>query len=572
MEKRIFLAVVISIALLAGWSVLLPKIFPELAKKPEPVKTSTAKTDTAPTPAANATATSGTGGAAAASAPGVSSQPSASLSTGSAATAPQAPVSAAAVQTTTIDNDQFTAVFSNRGAQLVKFELKGYKRKDDRAQPVDLVRKRAANSTNFPFSIASADANLQRTLNSALYSFSERKGGAGERILEYRFSDGRVTATKTFTFDPNRPYLFDFSSRVTPPANYRITIGPGIRNIAAEEVDSAAVITGNGIVQSEGKFDVIPREKGDPFQPYAPIDYIGVEDNYFLTALRPTRGGEGVLDRETFPDAHTKKMRPDYFAGVNAVEGLVEGNAFFGPKETKLLDAYGFDEALQLGWFGMIARLFLVALTWINQYTQNYGFAIIVLTVLIKIALYPLQHKSNVSMKKMQRVAPKIEAIKARYKKAKTDAEQRNKMNMEMMQLYQKEGINPMAGCLPLVLQLPILWGFYNLLSRAIELRGAPWILWIKDLSEKDPTYVLPILMTGTMFLQTYLTPMTGDPAQRKIFLIMPLVFGFLFKDFPSGLVLYWLVQNILTIIQQLIMNKWWKDHPDDKDDDEKKK
>ena len=219
-------------------------------------------------------------------------------------------------------------------------------------------------------------------------------------------------------------------------------------------------------------------------------------------------------------------------------------------------------EALQFGWFSLIARFFLTALIWINQFTHNYGFAIIVLTILIKIVLYPLQHKSIVSMKKMQKVQPKVEQIKAKYKKSKTDAEQRQKMNVEMMALYQKEGINPMAGCLPLILQLPILWGFYNLLSRAIELRGAPWILWIRDLSEKDPTYVLPVLMTATMFIQTYITPSTGDPAQRRIFLIMPLVFGFLFKDFPSGLVLYWLVQNILTIIQQWIMNKWWKEHP----------
>jgi YidC/Oxa1 family membrane protein insertase len=238
------------------------------------------------------------------------------------------------------------------------------------------------------------------------------------------------------------------------------------------------------------------------------------------------------------------------------------GAAVFGPKETTILDRYEMPEALQFGWFGLIARFFLKALVWLNRYTHNYGFAIIALTVMIKIVLYPLQHKSTVSMKKMQRVSPKVEAIKAKYKKSKTDTEQRNKMNMEMMALYQKEGINPMAGCLPLVLQLPILWGFYGLLSRAIELRGAPWILWIKDLSEKDPTYVLPIFMTATMFLQTYLTPATGDPAQRKIFLFMPLIFGFMFKDFPSGLVLYWLVQNVLTIIQQLIMNRWWKDHP----------
>ena len=262
------------------------------------------------------------------------------------------------------------------------------------------------------------------------------------------------------------------------------------------------------------------------------------------------------------PDGQPRK---ELIAGLTATgDGVVSGAAFIGPKETNLLDQHGMAEALQYGMFGVIARFLLKALVWINQYTLNYGFAIIILTILIKIVLYPLQHKSIVSMKKMQKAQPKMEAIKNKYKKAKSDPEQRQKMNVEMMQLYQKEGINPMSGCLPIFLQLPILWGFYNLLSRAIELRGAPWILWIHDLSEKDPTYVLPLLMTATMFIQTYITPTTGDPMQRKIFLAMPLVFGIMFKEFPSGLVLYWLVQNVLTIVQQLIMNKWWKDHPKD--------
>jgi YidC/Oxa1 family membrane protein insertase len=135
-------------------------------------------------------------------------------------------------------------------------------------------------------------------------------------------------------------------------------------------------------------------------------------------------------------------------------------------------------------------------------------------------------------------------------------------MNVEMMKLYQQEGINPMGGCLPIVLQLPILWGFYGLLSRAIELRGAPFILWIQDLSAKDPFYITPILMTATMFIQQAITPTTADPMQKRMFMIMPLVFGWIFKEFPSGLVLYWLVQNVLTIVQQLIMNRYWKDHP----------
>ena len=562
MEKRIFLAVVISIALLGLWSWGLPKFFPELAKKPEPAKVETATNTTTTTTSPTTTTGSGT----------TAAPPAATVTT--PAVTPQvaaaAPVSAERVQTSKIDTPEFTAVFSNRGAQLISFELKKYKRKDVKTQNVDLVRTREANRSDFPFAFDPANVALKTRLNTALYSVNDRMD-RGVRVLEYRYSDGQHTATKTFRFDPAQPYLFDYATNIQPPVPYRVVIGPGIRNIGPQEIDSAAIITGHGVVQSEGKFKVIQREKGDAFQVFEPIDYIGIEDNYFLTVLRPSTGGQGVLDRELFPDLESKKKRPDFFAGVNApATGAAAGNAFFGPKETKLLDAYDLGAALQFGWFGMIARFFLTALVWINQYTQNYGFAIIVLTIFIKIVLYPLQHKSNVSMKKMQKVGPKIEAIKSKYKKSKTDTEQRNKMNMEMMQLYQKEGINPMAGCLPLVLQLPILWGFYNLLSRAIELRGAEWILWIKDLSEKDPTYVLPILMTGTMFLQTYLTPATGDPAQRKMFLIMPLVFGFLFKDFPSGLVLYWLVQNILTILQMLIMNKWWKDHPDDKDKDQK--
>jgi YidC/Oxa1 family membrane protein insertase len=554
MEKRIFLAVVISIALLGLWSVALPKFFPELAKKPTAEKPAVAaKTSTTTTTGAAAPAPTS-----AAPAPGIATE------TAPQVAATMTPVAARLEETSTIDTGQFSAVFSNRGAQLVSFRLKNYTRKDVPKENVDLVRTREAGRTDFPFSVVASNAGLSATLNSALYAVSDRTE-RGARILEYRYSDGRTTATKTFRFDPTQPFLFDYSTSIQPPVPYRVVVGPGIRNIGPDEVDSAAVITGHGVVQSEGDFDVLPREKGDAFQTFQPIDFIGIEDNYFLTILRPSIGGEGVLDRKQLTDVATKKKRLDFYAGVNAApNGIAAGNAFFGPKETKLLDEYGFGEALQFGWFGLIARFFLTALVWINQYTENFGFAIIVLTILIKIVLYPLQHKSNVSMKKMSRVSPKVEAIKAKYKKSKTDADQRNKMNMEMMQLYQKEGINPMAGCLPLILQLPILWGFYNLLSRAIELRGAEWILWIKDLSEKDPTYILPILMTGTMFLQTYLTPATGDPAQRKMFLFMPLIFGFMFKDFPSGLVLYWLVQNILTIIQQLIMNKWWKDHPDD--------
>ncbi|HEY0159285.1 MAG TPA: membrane protein insertase YidC [Thermoanaerobaculia bacterium] len=548
MEKRIFLAIVISIAVLIGWSFIAPKLFPELARKPEPPKATT-------------TATSG---AVPASGTVSGTQPAAEAPAAPQMTAavPAAPVSAAARQNVVVDMPEYVAVLSNRGAQLVSFKLKKYKQKGVDAE-VDLVQVREPNRTDFPFTIIPdrQRADLLR-LNTVLYSVKDVTDPKGARLVEFRYSDGKVTATKTFRFT-RQPYLFGFNVSINPPVPYRVSVGPGIRTLTKEELESQAITTGNAVVQAEGEFKVHQREKVPSFKILPTIEYIGVEDNYFLTALRPREGREGLLQNVSFYDPKTKTRRLDLYAQVNATSGgVVAGDAFFGPKETAILDEYEMSEALQLGWFDAIARLFLIALLWINQYTANWGFAIIVLTILIKVALYPLQHKQNVSMKKMQRVQPKVEAIKAKYKKSRTDAEQRNRMNVEMMELYKREGINPMAGCLPLLLQLPILWGFYNLLSRAIELRGAPWILWIRDLSEKDPTYILPILMTVTMFLQTYLMPATGDPAQRRMFLIMPFIFGFMFKDFPSGLVLYWLVQNVLTIIQQLIMNKWWKDHP----------
>jgi YidC/Oxa1 family membrane protein insertase len=543
MEKRIFLAILISIGFLWLWAAVAPKLFPDLAKK-EPAATAT-QTAGAPksgtTPAATATT------------------PASAATPAMAAAVPAAPVAATSVQNTVVDAKEYTAVFTNRGAQLVSFRLKDYNRKGSDAK-IDLVKAREAGRNDYPFSISTRDAALSKQLNEALYSVTERSE-KGARVIEFRYSNGQTSVVKTFRFG-NQPFLFDYAVQLSPSVPYRLQVGPGIRTLTPEELQSKVIITGNGIVNIEDDFEVVPREKASNVEVYPGVEYIGIEDNYFMTVLRPTRGGEGVLQKVAFFD-DKKVRRDDLYAAVNsAADGTVAGDAFFGPKETKILDAYGMGEALQFGWFGLIARFFLRALVWINQYTLNWGFAIIVLTILIKIVLYPLQHKSIVSMKKMQKVQPKVEAIKAKYKKSKTDPDQRQKMNVEMMALYQKEGINPMAGCLPLVLQLPILWGFYNLLSRAIELRGADFMLWINDLSEKDPTYVLPILMTATMFIQTYITPSTGDPAQRKIFLIMPLVFGFMFKDFPSGLVLYWLVQNVLTIVQQLIMNKWWKEHP----------
>src|SRR4029079_8142569 len=205
---------------------------------------------------------------------------------------------------------------------------------------------------------------------------------------------------------------------------------------------------------------------------------------------------------------------------------------------------------------GVRARPRLWMLKKAHSFVGNWGVAILLVIFVIRLALFPLTAKSYSSMKKMQKLTPKMNAIRDKYKKAKTDATQRAKMNQELMALYQAEGYNPMSGCLPMLLQLPILVAFYNVLSKTIELRHAPFVFWIKDLSAIDSSYVLVVLMIVSMYAQQAMTPSTLDPAQKKIFMFMPVIWGFFLKDMPSGLVLYWLFSNLLTIVQQLVMNR----------------
>jgi len=548
MEKRIFTAVLISIGFLWLWAWAAPKVLPEYFKPPKPAVTKPAA------PAAPAMQTTGTTGTAApAPAPSIvpaPAQPPVNVP----------PTSATKRQTSRVETNDFIAVFSNRGAELVSFQLKHYSSKN--GGPVELVKGRESLRTDFPFAIESANTALAQRLNSSLWEVSEHRDGANQSVT-FRYAADGVAATKTFAFQGDYP--FTFSIAVAPAVPYRVTIGPGIRTLEADEKESMYVVTGNGVVQRDDKVIVVSREKSDRVNLFDHVDFVGLEDNYFMTVLRPSRGGDAILHAEEFPEGTKGEKRRDFYAAVNALpNGKVDGTAIFIPKQTQLVDRFHLEKTLQFGFFGVIARAFLTALLWINTTTHNFGWSIIVLTIVIKILLYPLQHKSMSSMKKMQKVQPKVEAIKAKYRKVQKDPEQRQKMNMETMKLYQQEGINPASGCLPLVIQLPILWAFYNLLSHAIELRGAPFMLWIHDLSAKDPYYVTPALMVVTMFIQQAMTPTTVDPAQKRMFLIMPVVMGWIFKELPSGVVLYYLMQNVLTIVQQWIMNKWWKDHPKD--------
>jgi YidC/Oxa1 family membrane protein insertase len=206
--------------------------------------------------------------------------------------------------------------------------------------------------------------------------------------------------------------------------------------------------------------------------------------------------------------------------------------------------------------FSWLVVPLLRALKWINVYIGNYGWSIIALTVLINVVMFPLRHKSVVSMRRMQEIQPEVKAIQDRYSKLKMTDPARQNMNKEMMQLYKERGVNPASGCVPMLLTLPVLFAFYAMLSVAIELRGAPFIGWIKDLSVYDPLFITPVLMGITQFVQTKMTPSTMDPTQQRIMMFMPLMFMFMFIWAPSGLVLYWTVSNLWAIGQQALTNR----------------
>jgi YidC/Oxa1 family membrane protein insertase len=278
-----------------------------------------------------------------------------------------------------------------------------------------------------------------------------------------------------------------------------------------------------------------------------PLNWIGLENKYFLLALIP--GKEALVKWETeVPTVNTAR------AVISEPLELAPGerqiftyNTYLGPKQYNLLLSYGvgLEEAIEFGFLSFLAKPFLVVLNFFERYLRNYGLAIILLTCIIKVLFHPLTKHSLNSMREMQKIQPQLSALKQKYK------DDKEKLNKELMGLYKRYKINPLGGCLPMVAQIPVFIALYEVLSVAIELRHAPFLLWIQDLSAKDPYYVTPILMGATMLVQQKMTPSTMDPAQAKIMLIMPVVFTFLFMSFPSGLVIYWLVNNVLSIAQQ---------------------
>ena len=284
--------------------------------------------------------------------------------------------------------------------------------------------------------------------------------------------------------------------------------------------------------------------------------FVGVDDHYFIaTAISP--GQTRVEYRPLTLPGEEGTQRVFVSQTLQFAQPPSDVRFFVGPKQFDLLRAADAElvRSINYGIFDWLVVQLLSALKWLYGYTGNYGWSIIVLTILISLAMFPLRHKSVVSMRKMQAIQPEMKAIQERYKNLSMTDPARQKMNTEVMNLYRERGVNPASGCVPMLLTMPVLLAFYSLLSMSIELRGAPFVGWIQDLSLRDPYYVIPVLMGITNFWQMKISPTTADPAQQRIMLMMPVMFTVLLAFAPAGVVLYWFVSNLWAIGQQYFTN-----------------
>lgn len=502
------------------------------------------------------------------------------------AEAPAEPIGAEREDRVVIETDRFRAELTNRGAQLVSFQLHQHETEND--EPVDLVRHREEGP--WPFGLMT-EKGEPHPLNGALFATEESSGDGAGPSVAFRYSGPEGQAEKRFRFRSDG--LIDIEVRLPGRTGWGVLLGPGVRNPSLKELENryeqrtAVYALGNDVER------IAPTDEDGPVHiPGTNLRWAGLDDSYFLTALLfdPTRGDvdevtvvpllavPGVAEddavgfRSLPPEAERTAEDKDLPRSLELLvvpeNDQLVAQAYFGAKKYDLLRSLpgGLEETVDLGFFRIIAAPLLVALHWIYEnVVRNYGWAIVLLTVVIKTLLLPLTIKSYVSMRKMQEIQPKMKAIQAKWKPKLKDkqgrpkAEMQRKMQEEMMALYKEHGVNPASGCLPMLVQLPVLYGFYKLLLNAVELRHAPWMLWIQDLSARDPYFALPIAMAASQFLQQRMTPSSGDPMQRRIFQLMPLFLLIIFWQLPAGLVLYWLTNNVLTIVQQGFYLQWKK-------------
>ena len=463
-----------------------------------------------------------------------------------------------------VENDFFRAVLTNRGGKLAKLELKKFRATQDPNSP-NIVLVESEDEKMGTLGTSGSEGLLFSS--ESLYKVSEPGAKisikAGEsRKIAFSTIQGNLLVEKIFIFNGDG-YEFNLDLRLTnlgtSPLNGAVQLllqqpwdGTGDTG-GFFSIDGFTFVGTATLVGDDLKTDSVKDLEEAAVAYSGDVFWTSFEDKYFIKALVPVneldekkvfleKGANYVQNRF---EIRNQSISP----GSSVMLGFL---GYFGPRDTGILKDVGhkLDEAVDFGYFHIIAKPLLEVLKFFNSFVGNYGVSIIILTVLIKLLFWPLTQKSYTSMKAMQKIQPEMAKIRVKYKNDKA------RLNKEVMDLYKKHKVNPLGGCLPMLIQIPVFFALYKVLLEDIGLRHAPFMFWIQDLSAKDPYYITPVVMGITMFIQQKLTPTTMDSTQTKILNYMPLIFTFMFLNFPSGLVIYWLVNNLLTILQQYLINR----------------
>ena len=576
MDQRLFLALAISMAIILGYYTIFPP--------PPPPKRAQQQVQTTQEGQAATTQQTKT-------APGEQSGTAQSATTQQAAPVPAVPPSAPTAQLeqsrqVVVETGRYNARFDTRGARLVSFQLNDYhkgmevfdwgdaipflrsmigKKKEVPKGNIEMVKSEAGT---WPFDVELVgNAEMTKLLRNTVFK-ADRDGvhvtndqAKPEQITFTGSLPNGLTFRKIFTIRPDA-YVFEYELQV-------INYGKNPRLVRVMNVFGEGPSKGEDIGNVQSHFGPIFREDGAVDTELAEDiegklivrnpEWAGITANHFLSAI----SADGSIDHLEY---RSKELRisednsnwvADYGVELAAVE-LEPGkmissrsHVYMGPKQTEEMQKFGkmLEESLDIT-LDILAVPLMTMLHWFYGLTGNYGVAIILLTVVVRVVLFPLTYKGMVSMKRMQKLQPKMASLKEKYK------DNKEKLNKEMMGMYKKYRINPLGGCLPIALQIPVFFALYGALLGSIELRHSPFMLWVVDLSAKDPLYITPLLMGATMFLQQKMMPSALDPTQQKIMMWMPVIFLVFMMNFPSGLVLYWLTSNTLSILQQMIINR----------------
>ncbi len=545
MEKRVVIFLVLSLAVILGYDFLLKQLGllpPSSSVQESANQESVASGNDAESPSdkkVNATP-SGDSIQAASGAP-VSS---------SVSTASVPPTE----RTVTVETDVIRVGLGARGGIITSWELKQYRTPAPEQKPVQLVYQ--GGKFRGPLSITTSNAAIEKGLREGLYAIEadfttlDSSHPVGHVTLQFEDAGSGLRLQKRLTFH-HGSYVVDVAVTMEGLAEaYEVVLGTNFGIVEWGDgliglIGSASLVDGK--VEKETPDNELERKGA--------VQWVALQDKYFLSVLMPQGGAAALVKKEGDKLVSSSVRMAPLGAGASSLLHL-----YAGPKEYDTLRSLnvGLEDTIDFGWFifgswsvvKAVAKPIFYVLRFINDYTHNFGVTIILLTMGIKMLFVPLQYKSYKSMKQMQVIQPKVLALQEKFK------EDRDRLNKELIKLYRDHKVNPVGGCLPMVLQMPVFVALFNILYMTIDLRQAPFIGWITDLSVQDPYYVLPIVMGVTMVIQQKITPTTMDPTQAKIMLILPVFMTFLFVNFPAGLVLYWLTNNVLTISQQIITDR----------------